>query len=233
MDLLEVALTGPVIPATLLFAVIILWSLLAIVGAVNLDAFDFDVDLDLDMDIDTEIELNTSSVTDGVGIVALKWLNIGGVPFILWIGILAMLWWGFSAALWVNIDVNYFSPNWLWSPLLALKNLVIAVLLTKLITGPMKHWFKQEKLSHLNLIGKECTISSSEATPEFGLVKFKTDGAPLLLNVRTDGPHLVQGTPVWITHYDARRRVYIVSPTTTQTNNLESVAPQPTQENDL
>ena len=66
-----------------------------------------------------------------------------------------------------------------------------------------------------SLIGKEAEISSYEATSEHGQVKYKTDAAPLLLNVRTDGPHLEKGTRVWITHYDPKRRVYIVSATTT------------------
>jgi hypothetical protein len=78
----------------------------------------------------------------------------------------------------------------------------------------MRGWFTSEKLTSKSLIGQECEISSHEASPEFGQVKFKTDGSPLLLNVRTDGPHLAKGERVWITHYDPARRVYIVSPTT-------------------
>lgn len=78
----------------------------------------------------------------------------------------------------------------------------------------MKGWFVVERLDSQSLIGKECQISSSVASIDFGQVKFKTEGSPLLLNVRTDGPSLAQGTHVWITHYDPKRRVYIVSPTT-------------------
>ncbi|MCC6508489.1 MAG: hypothetical protein IT423_05240, partial [Pirellulaceae bacterium] len=85
--------------------------------------------------------------------------------------------------------------------------------LTKLVTRPFRGWYVTEDLSTQSLIGQECEICSSEATPEYGQVRFKTDGAPLLLNVRTDGSYLAKGARVWITHYDATRRAYIVSPT--------------------
>jgi len=79
----------------------------------------------------------------------------------------------------------------------------------------MRGWFLANSFESKSLIGQEAEISSYDASPENGQVKFKTNGAPLLLNVRTDGPHLAKGTRVWITHYDSTKRLYIVSPTTT------------------
>ena len=147
-----------------------------------------------------------------------RWLNLKDVPLVLWMGVLAVWWWFISACLWTILDRRFFAePGWLWSSLLIVRNLTIAIPLTKLATKPMRGWFATERFSSQSLLGQECRISSSVASPEFGQVKFKTDGSPLLLNVRTDGPSLVQGTPVWITHYDAKRRVYIVSPTTSPT----------------
>jgi hypothetical protein len=78
----------------------------------------------------------------------------------------------------------------------------------------MRGWFQSTTFESKSIIGKEAEISSYDASPDNGQVKFKTDGAPLLLNVRTDGPHLAKGTRVWITHYDSVKRLYIVSPTT-------------------
>jgi hypothetical protein len=70
------------------------------------------------------------------------------------------------------------------------------------------------------LIGEEAEIWSYDATVSHGQARFKTDGAPLLLNVKTDGPTLVKGTKVWIAHYDETTRVYIVSATTTNNQLL-------------
>jgi len=119
----------------------------------------------------------------------------------------------------MTIDDRFLSepnatPHWLVTLLLIVRNLVIALPLTKFVTQPMRGWFQTGSFESKSLIGQEAEISSYDASPDNGQVKFKTEGAPLLLNVRTDGPHLAKGTRVWITHYDSVKRLYIVSPTT-------------------
>ncbi len=211
MELLNSLFSGPVLPATLFLGLLVLWNLLAMLGTIDLDMPGSDVDVDLDVDIDA----GSAGASDGLAVLMMKWLNLKEVPLVLWMGALAVIWWFFSATLWSWLDKRFFTePGWLWSSLLVVRNLAIAIPLTKLATSPMKGWFVTERLTAMSLIGQECQISSSVASPEFGQVRYKTDGAPLLLNVRTDGPSLAQGTPVWITHYDAKRRIYIVSPTT-------------------
>ena len=213
MEFLNALITGPVLPATVMAGLMLCWSILAIFGTLDLDlASDIDVDMDMDVDIS-----DMSVTSNGLGYVALRWLNIGQVPLMIWGCVLAVNWWVVSVSTWIFGYSNFFqdSPGWLWSTLLAGINLGIAIVITKYLTAPMKHWFVVEKITARNLVGQECEISSLEATPEFGQVKYKTDGAPLLLNVRTDGEHLMKGTRVWITHYDAKQRVYIVTPTGT------------------
>ncbi len=211
MELLTSLFSGPVLPATLFLGLLVVWNLLAMLGTIDLDMPGSDVDVDLDVDLDG----GGAGASDGLAVLMMKWLNLKEIPLVLWMGALAVIWWFCSATLWSLIDSRFFAePGWLWSSVLVARNLAIAIPLTKLATSPMKGWFVTERLSAMSLIGQECQISSSVASPEFGQVRFKTDGAPLLLNVRTDGPSLAQGTPVWITHYDAKRRIYLVSPTT-------------------
>ncbi len=211
MEMIHTLFSGPVLPATMFLGFMVLWSLLAILGTVDLDVPGGDIDVDLDVDLDSV----NSGPSDGLAILMMKWLNLKDVPLVLWMGALSVSWWFCSATLWSTVDSRFLSePGWLWSTLLVIKNLAIAIPLTKLVTQPMKGWFITERLDAQTLIGCECQISSSVASTEFGQVKFKTEGSPLLLNVRTDGPSLSQGTHVWITHYDSKRRVYIVSPTT-------------------
>ncbi|MCA9133938.1 MAG: NfeD family protein [Planctomycetales bacterium] len=218
METLTILFSGPVLPATLFLGLLLIWSLLALAGTVDWDLPGSDVDFDLDLDA-------SQGAADGLAVLALKWLNLREIPLVLWLGTLAVLWWFLSATLWSLVDSRFFTtPGWLWSTLLVARNLALATLFTKWTTQPMTGWFTTEKLDALSLIGQECHISSSEATPEFGQVKYKTDGAPLLLNVRTDGPYLARGTPVWITHYDSKRRVYIVSPTTAIEDTSASTA---------
>jgi len=226
LELLEIPFTGPVLPATLLVSLVVVWSLLSTLGAISTDeptGFGSDWGGGAEGDpadvgsagLDAAEGLS-KGYSESVSILALRWLNLGGVPILIWGAIFSVSWWFVSGFLWIAIDQFWFPPNWLWSIILATKNLILAGLLTKLITQPLKRSLTPDRVTTQSLIGRECVISSSEATPDFGLVKFKTSGAPLLLNVRTDGPHLVKGTPVWITHYDSGRRVFIVSPTSTR-----------------
>lgn len=244
MELLEIPFTGPVLPATIAVGIALLWSLLTTLGAANADGWSgFGATTDLDAGMDLGGEASSASMDAGGGetllnqwgsaaaagaqdasrnwfvgnsIAALRWLNLGGVPLMIWAAVLAVAWWFVSGVLWIAMDRAIFEPNLLWSSLLAVKNLILAALLTKLVTAPLKRSLTPSRITSRSLIGRECVISSTEATPDFGLVKFKTGGAPLLLNVRTDGPRLPRGTPVWIVHYDPQRRVYLVSPTSTR-----------------
>lgn len=218
MEILTTVFSGPILPASLLLSVMLMWSFIALLGSVDLDMGAGDLDLDVDLNV------GGNPIATGMSAFALRWMNLRNVPLIIWLGIYSVLWWFVSASLWSLVDSHFFSPpGWLWSTLLALKNAIIAVLLTKLATTPMKKWFITERLAAGSIVGQECEISSLTATPEFGQVKFKTEGAPLLLNVRTDGPTLSKGTAVWLTHYDENSRTYIVSPTSTGT-------PAPTSE---
>ncbi|MBX3422032.1 MAG: hypothetical protein KF752_10815 [Pirellulaceae bacterium] len=222
MELLLVPFTGPVIPATILVSLVVGWSLLSIFGAMSADGW-LDTDLlDLDGGVEGQVTagLIPSVIRAGVGgwgLSVARWLNMSAVPIVVWGAVFAVAWWAISGFLWIAVDQFLFAPNWWWSTILAIKNLILALLLTKLLVMPLRTNFKQPPATPRSLIGRECTISSSEATPEFGLVRFQTGGAPLQLNVRTDGACLPRGTAVWITHYDAQRRVYIVSPTSTRT----------------
>lgn len=215
LEFFNAMITGPVLPATILAGMMMAWSLFALVGVLDLD-LPSDLDLDLDLDLDVDVS-DVSVASTGVGYAALKWLNLGRVPLMIWGCVLAIAFWAISLASWLFVESRFFeaSPSILWTVLLSAKSLILAILATKFITRPMQRWFVVEKITARNLVGQECTISSLEATPDFGQVKYKTEGAPLLLNVRTDGEHLAKGTQVWITHYDAKKRVYIVTPTGT------------------
>ncbi|MCY2985722.1 MAG: hypothetical protein NTY15_19020 [Planctomycetota bacterium] len=152
-------------------------------------------------------------------LVPMKWLNLKQLPLVLWAGIFTISWWSVSILIWVVFDTSLVKePGLLVISMLVLRNLLLGLLATKVITQPMRGWFDNKELTSVSLVGQEAEISSLDATPENGQAKFKTDGAPLLLNVRTDGPHVPKGTRVWLTHYDPKKRVYIVSATTTTSN---------------
>lgn len=153
-----------------------------------------------------------------------KWLNLRSVPFLIWMGVFTLGWWVISVVCWMSVDEWLIgNPSRMMTTLLIVRNLAFALPLTKFITQPMIGWFADTgSLDSKSLIGAEAEICSYDATPVSGQAKFKTGSAPLLLNVRTDGPHLIKGTRVWITYYDSNKRVYLVSATTTDSKSPSS-----------
>lgn len=206
MKLFEPLLTMPVLPATVLLGLAVAWSLLSILGGTLFHGHHLHVDGHVDGD--------PADLFSNFGSFTLRWLNVSEMPLMLWISIFALLWWSVSVIGLMAIDQPLFGKPGTWlATLYLIRNLLIAGWLTKIVTRPFRGWYLTESITSQSLVGQECEICSYEATPEYGQVRFKTDGAPLLLNVRTDGPELPKGTRVWITHYDAARRAYIVSPT--------------------
>jgi hypothetical protein len=206
MSLWEPLLTMPVLPATLLLAVVLAWSLIAVLGGALSHGHD--------AHWDWHAEGDASDLLSSIGSATLKWVHFGEMPLMIWLGLFSLLWWSVSILLLFVIDLPLFgAPGWLIGSLLMIRNLLATGYLTRLATRPLRGWYGSEGMTSQSLVGQECEICSYEATTEYGQVRFKTDGAPLLLNVRTDGPDLPKGTRVWITHYDTTRRAYIVSPT--------------------
>ncbi len=227
IELFEPLIASPVLPATVLLGMMVCWSLFTVLVGAGLSSdgwsFHFHNPLSSVLHSDPHAGIGHSIshfLGDTLGSFVLtptKWLNLRSVPLLLWLGVFTLTWWTTSVAWWMVVDEWLFkAPGTLTTALLVVRNIACALPLTKLLTQPMVKLFSDtSSLDSKSLIGEEAEICSFDATPENGQAKYKTGAAPLLLNVRTDGPHLIKGTRVWITHYDPNRRIYLVSPTTT------------------
>ncbi|TWU43915.1 hypothetical protein Q31b_14470 [Novipirellula aureliae] len=204
---------GPIWPASILVCLLIAYTALAMIGLLD---FGFDVpEVDLDPGLDPGLDLDSVVEWDfwhGIGAVSARWTNFGRVPVIVWGGIFATIFWSVSFLLWHGFDSNRYEPAVGASVLLSIRNVVIAVAGTKLATGPLVGTFaKGPAYDENHLMGATCEVTTTEATPEFGQAKFRAEAAPLLLNIRTDGPTIPKGTEVWIIGFDKRKRIYKVS----------------------
>lgn len=250
LELIQPLIAGPVIPATIALAILMLWSLLTISLGIGLEVhhgWPFSMHPDIGGDF-SSIGNGDSSHSflelcgEWLGAIILapaKWLNLSTVPLVVWFGFFAITWWTVSVSLWTTLDQSILgwlhleSTNtnefpWFVTKLLIARNILFALPLTKFLTHPLQGLFSSTSaIASQSLVGEEAEIWSLEATPESGQAKHKTDGAPLLLNVRTDGHHLEKGTKVWLTHYDPQRRVYLVEPITFTSNNNDSPSDSP------
>jgi hypothetical protein len=199
---------GPVWPASVLVLLVVGYLLLSLIGAVDFDGHDLSADVD---------------GWQSIGATTLRWLHFGPIPIILWLGCFSIFYWLISYCLWTFYESDRYQPTLAESAFLAIRNAIIAALATKLVTGPLVPYLGEGVgYNEETMIGERCIISSIEATPAFGQAKFATGGAPLLLNIRTDGSTLVKGEAAIIIAYDTERRLYTV---TSESNPSESPFP--------
>lgn len=200
---LQDAFSGPPLPASILLVIVLAYWLLVIVGMLDLDVFDLDLDVDVDTDLDSVLS---------IGMLPLKWLNIGRVPVMIWTSAFALAFW-MTAMLW---DSPAGRENGWNMAAVILRNGAIALLAAKLLTQPLIRVFDVEQqqgaLLGSDLVGMTC-VSTTSVTEGFGQAKVDTGkGAPLLINVRCEYDEMAKGARAEIAHFDAAQDLYIVKP---------------------
>lgn len=200
-EFLEASFRGPTLIASVLLLLCSLYWILVILGAFDVDVLHLDVHLDADMD---------SSLT-GLGFLGLKFLNIGEIPVMIWASCFSLCLWMLSMLF--NRAIN---PSDTQAVLLALgRDMVISAALTKVLTNPLRgHFVPDEPHPAEKMIGRTCVIATSQVDDVSGRAEFPTEGAPLLLNVRTRKGTLHKGELAEIIDFDPEKRVYLVASAT-------------------
>jgi hypothetical protein len=143
---------------------------------------------------------------------ALAFLNVGQVPVMFVASVLVLcLWLGSMVA------NHYFTGGSVaLVAALIVPNLIVSVIVTRYVTLPFRPLFRaltNERDEQVAVIGQRCVIVTSEATPEFGQAEIKTEGAPLLLNVRTmHDAHLMRGDVAVVVRRDTERDFHFIAP---------------------
>lgn len=200
MNLIETYFQWPVGPFSIMLCLVSAYWLLVILGGMDLDTFDFDLDIDLDADVDT-------SVTD-LGMLGLKWLNLGEVPFMLWTSAVVL----FSWIVAMVFDRNLGNLTTQESIALILRNLGIGIVATKIVTNPLRGKFKMKEPNTVaEMIGRQVSVVTSEVNTEFGnAICHVEDGAPLRLNVRTLEGSIPKESLAQIIDYSSETGIYYV-----------------------
>lgn len=190
---------------TVLIGVLMVFWLLAILGALDMDIISFDNDIDFDLDGKVEIP----------GFVGLMHtLGFTGVPFTIVLTVLIFLAWVFCYA-----ASAYVLP---WVPTLILKVLVgtgvlvgsflLAVPLTTKIVSPLRKLAVENKAkSNKDFLGSNCKVTSLTVDESFGQGKVQTLGASLVVRIRAPAPNdIKKGDIVRPISYDEEDNVFDV-----------------------
>ena len=223
MDFLQLCFTGPNVVVSGLVMFILAFWLISMIGGFGLDTLDLDMDVDVD---------GVDSIL-GIGMVPLRWLNVGAVPLMLWLTIFGLTWWGISLGLyawfdnpnWGNPDGNqgWLDDSWGYTTLALLRNLAIALIPTKLLTQPLVGVFTDESTNTPEELVGRVGIAKLETTPDQGQISLTLDGVGLVLDIRTEEDQIAAGTRVVIRSYDSVRRVFIVEISEPEESNSDEV----------
>jgi hypothetical protein len=140
----------------------------------------------------------------------LQFVNIGEVPAMIVVSVLALWMWVFSM-----IANHYFSQDSVLRALaFVVPNVALSLVITRYLTWPLKKFFvalNREYEEHQPLVGRTCRVVTGEVTADFGQARIETKGAPLLIHVRAaDGQLLRKGETGLVVREDKGKNIYYV-----------------------
>ncbi|MFH1300127.1 MAG: hypothetical protein ABIK07_03630 [Planctomycetota bacterium] len=197
-EFIQACFEWPTLPATVLVAICLLYWLSIILGVSDLDLFDFDLDF--------EIPTEGPSFLD-FGFIGLRFLNLGDVPVMLWVSVFSLSMWMLSINFDYKIEINSFMD---YLPLAA-RNMGISLVVTKLLTQPLKGLFKFTPPNEVEtLLGKTCQVTSTSVNDRFGQAEMQAEGAPLKLHIRSEDETIQKGDLVRLTDFNTEQQVFYV-----------------------
>ncbi len=215
IELLHFAFAPVNIPFTLLLILVLLYWVTVIVGMLDLGSFHLHHDLHVDKGVNVEVDMQA-----GWWGVVLAFFNVGSVPFVILISFTSLF-------LWVGAILgNYYLPGPVWvSLLLFVPNLLVSLLLTKMVTSPLKWIFREdpdEVAGNREVIGRTCTVVLPANDKKIGQAEVPIQrGAPLLLTVRTTaGNQMARGEKGLIIDYDKNAHTFLIEPYDTGSGTL-------------
>ncbi len=205
---------------TVLICVLILFWLLAILGALDIDiiSFDNDIELDVDLDIDADIE-----IPGFVGL--LHTLGFTGVPFTIVLTVLIFLSWVFTY--FISAYLLPLIPTELLKLLVSTAGLFISFFIavpisSKIIAPLRKLSLENQAKSNKDFLGSHCRVTSQTVDESFGQGKIQTSGASLIVSIRcTASAEVKQGDMVRPISFDQKKNIYQVIPNDEFERNLK------------
>lgn len=214
LELLHFAFEPVNLPFTLLLIIVLLYWLTVIVGLLDVNVFDLHVDTHIHphVHVDKGVQIDVDA-NAGFFSTILAFFNVGKVPFMVIISVLALF-------LWVGSMLgNYYigQGSSLVAFLLLVPNMAVGLFMTKFLTNPLQHLFRDtpnEFERNRDMVGRTCTILLPVSDQKIGQAEVGVQrGAPVLVIVKaTDGHRLTRGEKGLIIDYDKNSHTYLIEP---------------------
>lgn len=235
-EFLALILSLPTVIYTVLMALVLVYWLTVIVGALDVDLFDIDADLDVDVDVDIDVDVDVELGVDGMdggadvggdadmGDVheiggfagALHALGLTGVPLTVTLSIFILFNWVLTF-LGVNAlkDMIHGLVGWAIVGGLFLGSFAVSLLATSITIRPLRNALKTEQARQgaATIVGSVVTVTSAAVTATGGRGLYDEDEPPLELQLRCEEPNTIKrGDRVLLVDYDEDAHSYLVEP---------------------
>lgn len=208
LEVLQEAVMPANLVFTMLLVLVLLYWIMVILGALD---FDFlNIDFDGDVDADADMDLQAGGFLRGL----LEFFYVGEVPVMVLVSVFALSAWIVSIL--GNHYLNPGSSLIVLLPILA-ANLFISSFVVKLAGVPLKKMFNafdQDPNAPRSVMGRICIVITTQVTGErIGQAEVKGKGAPILLNVMSEGGHVFQkGDEAIVVQKNKETGVYLIAP---------------------
>lgn len=211
MQEIIVAAFSPVnVVLTVLLILVVLYWLMVIFGAMDLDFLDIDFDNDVDMDFDADAEIDgDAGFLRGV----LEFFYIGEVPVMILFSILILSMWAVSMI--VNHVLNPAGSVLLGLPIFCV-NLVVSIMICRVFAMPFRKVFSalnKDVNASGDVMGRICIVTTTQVSKKMGQAEMPSRGAPVLLNVMAEGDNVLnKGDEAVVIGRNSEDGVYIIAP---------------------
>ncbi|EIJ41822.1 hypothetical protein BegalDRAFT_0914 [Beggiatoa alba B18LD] len=196
-NFLNIILTFPNVIFTILLGIILLYWILVILGALDIEFFDID-------DLDNFFE----SIHTG----------FAHAPFTIIFSLFTLCAWILSALGTQLLLTTIYNEFWqfLFGVLLLVLSIWLSAYITVYLIVPLQKWLPQTEGAKIrggqDLLGKVCKITTGQVSANAGQAEYNDGGAGLVLTVRTHKAtvHLKKGDNALIVEYDAKHNIYYV-----------------------
>ncbi len=195
-------LTFPAVVPTIFLGVVLIYWVLVILGALDIDVINMDWDIDLEMGDD--------------GINFLNVIGVPGLPSSITLSVLIFTFWLICVP--STYYLAWLLPAGIGQIIAGLIILFVAIVLGAQVTvwlvRPLRKVFSDQSHQHSaeHLVGKTCIISTASVDENFGQANYEDGGAGLILNVRSTIPNdLKRGSRALMIEYDKHTHSYAVA----------------------
>ncbi|QUI22157.1 hypothetical protein HZI73_07510 [Vallitalea pronyensis] len=197
LELLKYAFTGVNVIPTVLLGLVLLYWIIAIIGALDFDFLDIDLDLD--------------GAEQGPFYGILAFLNVAELPFMLVFSLLVLIFWMLAMFMYyIPVPVGGLLNGLLFIPAIG-----VSMMITKFVTMPLKGIFKYSNMQDERgngVIEELCTLTCNVNNGRLGQAKIKRDGASIVINVKSefDGESFNKDEVAFVSRKDEEKNVYYI-----------------------